>query len=47
MRKILTIYKVDPAFLHALFSFGAIPHLAESGSRNLASSRTSDGSQSK
>ncbi|KAI4163923.1 MAG: hypothetical protein LQ342_002420 [Letrouitia transgressa] len=45
MRKILTVYKVDPAFLHVLFSFGAVPHLAESGSSNLATSTTSDGSQ--
>lgn len=46
MRKILTVYKVDPAFLHVLFSFGEVPNLAESGSRNIACNTTSDGSQS-
>ena len=47
MRKILTRYQVDPAFLPVLFSFGEMPHLAESGSSNIASTASSDGSQSK
>ena len=47
MRKILTRYQVDPAFLRVLFSFGDGPHLAESGSNNLSSLQTSDGSHSK
>lgn len=47
MRKILTRYQVDPNFLSVLFSFGEIPHLAESGSSNIASTASSDGSQSK
>ncbi len=46
MRKILTAYKVDPAFLHVLFSFGEVPNLAESGSRNVACNTTRDGSHS-
>lgn len=46
MRKILTAYKVDPAFLHVLFSFGEVPNLAESGSKNLACNTTDDGSHS-
>ena len=47
MRKLLTRYQVDPAFLSVLFSFGQMPHLAESGSSNVASTVSSDGSQSK
>ena len=47
MRKVLTRYEVDPAFLSVLFSFGQMPHLAESGSSNVASTVASDGSQSK
>ena len=47
MRKILTRYQVDPTFLPVLFSFGEVPHLAESGSSNMASPMQSDGSQSK
>ena len=47
MRKILTRYEVDPTFLPVLFSFGEMPHLAESGSSNIASPVLSDGSQSK
>ena len=46
MRKILTRYQVDPAFLSVLFSFGELPHLAESGSSNIASTVSSDGSRS-
>ncbi|KAL9103252.1 MAG: hypothetical protein Q9163_001703 [Psora crenata] len=45
MRKILTAYRVDPAFLHVLFSSGQSPNLAESGSRNFARNRTTDGSE--
>ena len=47
MRKVLTRYQVDPTFLSVLFSFGATPHLAESGSSNIASTVSSDGSQSR
>ncbi|KAK3175305.1 hypothetical protein OEA41_002552 [Lepraria neglecta] len=42
MRKILTRYQVDPAFLPVLFSFGDGPHLAESGSSNASSLTTKD-----
>ena len=47
MRKVLTRYQVDPTFLSVLFSFGEPPHLAESGSSNIASTASSDGSHSK
>lgn len=47
MRKVLTRYQVDPNFLSVLFSFGEMPHLVESGSSNIASTASSDGSQSK
>lgn len=47
MRKVLTRYQVDPAFLLVLFSFGEVPHLAESGSSNIASTVSPDGSRSK
>ena len=47
MRKVLTRFEVDPAFLSVLFSFGEMPHLAESGSSNIASTITTDGSRSK
>ena len=47
MRKILTRYKVDPAFLSVLYSFGDVPHLAENGSSNVSSRTTDDGSHSK
>ena len=47
MRKVLTRYKVDPAFLSVLYSFGDGPHLAENGSSNVSSRTTEDGSQSK
>ena len=47
MRKVLTRYKVDPAFLNVLYSFGDGPHLAENGSSNVSSRTTEDGSQSK
>lgn len=45
MRKVLTRFEVDPAFLSVLFSFGEMPHLAESGSSNIASTITTDGSR--
>ena len=47
MRKVLTRYQVDPSFLSVLFSFGATPNLAESGSSNIASTVSNDGSQSR
>ena len=47
MRKILTRYKIDPAFLSVLYSFGDGPHLAENGSSNVSSRTTEDGSHSK
>lgn len=47
MRKVLTRFEVDPAFLSVLFSFGEMPHLAESGSSNIASTITTDGSRSR
>lgn len=47
MRKVLTRYEVDPAFLSVLYSFGNGPHLAEYGSSNVSSRTTEDGSQSK
>ena len=47
MRKLLTRYQVDPAFLRVLFSFGDGPNLAESGSSNILSQTMQDGSRSK
>ena len=47
MRKVLTRYQVDPTFLSVLFSFGEMPHLAESGSSNIASIESGNGSRSK
>ena len=47
MRKILTRYKVDPAFLSVLYSFGDAPHLAENGSSNVSCRTADDGSHSK
>lgn len=46
MRKVLTRYQVDPAFLSVLYSFGDGPHLAENGSSNASSRTTEDGSHS-
>ncbi|KAL8717865.1 MAG: hypothetical protein Q9225_004934 [Loekoesia sp. 1 TL-2023] len=46
MRKLLTFYKVDSHFLNVLFSFGIAPHLSESGSSNISSRCTRDGSRS-
>ncbi|MCJ1457002.1 hypothetical protein MMC28_007368 [Mycoblastus sanguinarius] len=45
MRKILTRYQVDPNFLPVLYSFGDVPHLAESGSSNASSQTIDDGSR--
>ena len=42
MRKVMTRYEVDPSFLSVLFSFGETPHLAESGSSNVASVENRD-----
>ena len=47
MRKVLTRYEVDPAFLSVLYSFGGAPHLAENGSSNVSSRTTEDVSHSK
>ena len=47
MRKVLTRYEVDPAFLSVLYSFGGAPHLAENGSSNETSRTTEEGSHSK
>ena len=47
MCKVLTRYKVDPAFLSVLYSFGDGPHLAENGSSNVFSRTTEDGSHGK
>lgn len=47
MRKILTVYKIDPNFLPVLSSFGDVPNVAESESRNIAIKSMSDGSRSK
>ncbi|KAK0514786.1 hypothetical protein JMJ35_002165 [Cladonia borealis] len=44
MRKVLTRYEVDPAFLSVLYSFGGAPHLAENGSSNETSRTIEEGS---
>ncbi len=46
VRKIFTRYKVDPAFLHVLSSFGDNPHLSECGSSNISNTVTSNESRS-
>ena len=47
MRKILTHYRISPAFLSVLFSFGSEPHLTETGNSNITNELHRNGARGK